>query len=510
MARTKFNPAVAISDLVRYAQETMDLGKYDAIYAKNQLFALFGVTEPADGHDKLPDFQTGILDPLVNYGIKTGLCKEIEKLLFETKVMGLVTPAPGTVIAQFDAIAATDGIEKATDYLHRIGVSSNYLRMPDISKNIMWTAPAPMGDLTITINLSKPEKSREQVEAERNLPASNYPRCMLCVENLGFNGNLRHPARETIRIIPIFLNDEKWFFQLSPYVYFDNHCIAISEEHHPMAITPATFVRLTDFVEQLPHYFMGSNADLPIVGGSILAHEHYQGGKKVLPMFKRPDRKTFASAKYSNVKVSILDWYNSVIKLTSKDKKSLCALADEILLAWREYSDESVGVLAKTTAPHNTITPIACFDKENGYELYLILRNNRTDEAHPHGIYHPTEDMHNVKKEGIGLIEAMGLFILPGRLAKEIEGIVDILSGKTPLNFAEISKEDHPLFKHLHAIAQLANDNGVNLSMDDAEKAVVSYVNTTCVKILECTGVFKNDEIGQNAFVKFLNSVDIK
>ncbi len=498
-----------IANLIEYAKENLNLNYYDAIYAQNSLLALLKQTEPAQADAKLPDFQTGIIDKIVDYAVENGIADPKAKLLFETKVLGLVTPSPSLVMQEFDRRARVNGVEDATNYLNNLSVKNNYIRLPDIQKNIKWTANCPDGDLTITINLSKPEKSNEQVALERSLPQTNYPKCMLCLENLGFEGNYRHPARETIRIIPMFLNDEPWFMQFSPYVYFDNHCIAISQKHQPMAITPLTFRRLMDFTELFPHYFLGSNADLPIVGGSILAHEHYQGGKKVLPMFTRPVRKNFALEEYPSVNVGILDWYNSVIKLSGKVREDIQAVAEKILAAWRKYSDVSVGVIAETDAPHNTITPIAT-KEDDTYSLYLILRNNRTDESHPFGIYHPTEDMHNIKKEGIGLIEAMGTFILPGRLANEITKVVEILSGKTTLNFAELSDESNPLCKHLGMIAQLVNDYGSNNTPEVAEKAVIDYINNTCVKILECTAVFKNTEIGQQAFEKFLNSLEIK
>ena len=501
--------STAVANLIEYAKDKLSLDFFDAVYAQNSLLALLKLTEPGTPDEILPDFQTGIVDVIVNYAIEQGIADPKAPLLFETKVLGCVTPAPSVVIRQFDALAANKGIECATKYLNDISVANNYIRMPDIKKNIKWTAECPNGDLTITINLSKPEKSNEQVALERSLPQTNYPKCMLCLENLGFEGTYRHPARETIRIIPMYLQDELWFMQFSPYVYFDNHCIAISATHQPMSITPLTFRRLMDFTELFPHYFLGSNADLPIVGGSILAHEHYQGGKKVLPMFNRPVRKAFKHPKYKSVNVGILDWYNSVVKLSGENRKEIEKVADDILALWRKYTDESVGVLAETTAPHNTITPIATMEGDT-YNLYLILRNNRTDETHPYGIYHPTEDMHNIKKEGIGLIEAMGTFILPGRLASEITKIVEILSGKNELDFAQLSDANNPLSKHFAMIMQLVNDYGTANSAEKAEEAVVKYVNDTCVKILECTAVFKNTEEGQNAFEKFLNTLGIK
>ncbi len=495
-----------VANLVAYAKLNLDLDKFDAVYAHNRLLAELKLSEPEIADEILPDFQTEIVDPIVDYAVENGLADARAKLLFETKILGLVTPSPSYVINRFNAIKESDGIEEATKYLNKLSVNSNYIRTPDIKKNIKWTAEIPTGDLTITINLSKPEKTPEQIALEKSMPQANYPRCMLCLENLGFEGNFRHPARETIRIIPMQLAGENWFLQYSPYVYFNNHCIGVSETHQPMAITPKTFKRLLDFVSLFPHYFMGSNSDLPIVGGSILAHEHYQGGAKVLPMFSRPVRKAFASKLHCDVNVGILDWYNSVIKLSGKNRTHIEDIADEILAAWRGYTDESVGIYANTYAPHNTITPIATM--ENGsYCLYLILRNNRTDEEHPYGIYHPTEDMHNIKKEGIGLIEAMGTFILPGRLQSEINAMIEVLKGNGSL---EEIDETSPLHKHKEMIKSIQTEIGCAVSENTAREAITNYINKTCVKILECTGVFKNDEKGQNAFEKFLNSLNIE
>lgn len=499
-----------IANLVEYAISEMELDKYDAIFAHNALLDLFKLDTPSTASKKLPEFQTGIIDPIIDYAVENNFCADNERILFETKVMGLVTPATSVVIKNFDAIAANDGIQEATDYLLNIGIKSNYIRNVDIAKNIKWDAKGEFGDLVITINLSKPEKDNKQVALERSLPQTGYPKCVICLENLGFAGTIAKNARQTLRVIPMYLNEEEWFLQFSPYVYFDNHCLAISENHHPMEINDKTFIRLFDFVEMFPHYFIGSNSDLPIVGGSILSHEHYQGGSKVLPMFNRPTRKTFGSQRYENVKISILDWYNSTIKLSSMNRNQLQDVANAILINWRNYTDKNVGIHAKTgNTPHNTITPIASWSDEFGYELYLILRNNRTDEKHPYGIFHPTEDMHNIKKEGIGLIEAMGVFILPGRLNKEMKLIEDILTGKEKINFAAFAKDDHILSKHLGMIAQLTNDHGTELDEETAEKHVKQYINTTCEKILNCTAVFKNDEAGQKAFAKFLATVGI-
>ncbi|HOB63904.1 MAG: UDP-glucose--hexose-1-phosphate uridylyltransferase [Clostridiales bacterium] len=509
MPSKKFSIATAIANLCAYASVHFSADRYDLIYARNQLLSMFGQGEPSEPDKELPDFQTGIIDPIVNYAIENGMCLPEEALLFETKIIGMVMPSPSSVIHRFDTIAANEGIKSATDYLNGLSVKSNYIRMPDISKNIKWTAPGPKGDLTITINLAKPEKDNKQLLLESKLPQTSYPKCKLCVENVGYPGALNYPPRQTLRVIPVYLNDEPWYFQFSPYVYFDNHCIALSEEHRPMAITPATFTRLLDFVDLFPHYFIGSNSDLPIVGGSILAHDHFQGGSKVLPMLTRPAKKVFRSEAFPEVTITIHDWYNSVISLTSHNRKELEKIAAYILHNWRNYSDESIGIFAKTSEQHNTITPIAEYG-EAGYTLHLILRNNRTDETHPHGIFHPTEDMHNIKKEGIGLIEAMGIFILPGRLLDESRGVVEILTGRAPLNFAALSDETNPLSKHLSMIAQLANDYGTNLSDEEADRAVVNYINNTCIKILECTAVFKDTPEGNKAFDVYLKKMNFK
>lgn len=499
-----------ISDLIAYAIREMELDKYEAIFAHNALLDLFKLNTTANPSNKNLELQKDILDPIIEYAINNNLCTENEKIIFETKVMGLVTPPVSAVISNFDAIAANDSVQDATDYLQNLSIKSNYIRLIDIDKNIKWNTKGSFGDLVVTINLSKPEKDNKQVALERSLPQTNYPKCVICLENLGFAGTIAKNARQTLRIIPIHLNNENWFLQFSPYVYFDNHCIAVAEEHYPMKVDNKTFIRLFDFVEMFPHYFMGSNADLPIVGGSILSHEHYQGGSKVLPLFHRPARSCFSSHRYQNVKISIMDWYNSTIKLSSMNRKQLQEIANAILIAWRNYTDNSVDIIAKTKdTPHNTITPIAAWDNEEGYELYLILRNNRTDEKHPFGIFHPTEDMHNIKKEGIGLIEAMGVFILPGRLNSEINMIADILTGQKELNFAQFSKDDHPLSKHLGMVAQLANDLGTDLNHESAIKHIKEYINKTCEEILNCTAVFKNDKKGQKAFTKFLASIGI-
>lgn len=491
-----------IEDLLYYAKEKLDLGQEDAIYARNQLLELFEV-EPATRKGEEKDFQKEVLDKLIEYAFGENMIAPGEEIRFETRIMGFVTPSCGLVARTFEEFRDNLGIKAATDYLYNISIASNYIRLCDVKKNICWTTEGKYGRVGITINLSKPEKDLKQVLAEKNFKGIKYPKCLLCLENLGFPGTLTHPARQTLRVVPIVLNGEKWYLQYSPYVYYDEHCIALSEEHRPMKISPATFARLLDFVEIFPYYFLGSNADLPIVGGSILSHDHYQGGKKVLPMFSRPMRETVFRT--DSVKVGIKDWYNSVVEVRGTDKEEVQKIADHVLEKWIDYSDKSVGIYAYTDDRHNTITPIASKDGDE-YVLDLILRNNRTDEKHPYGIYHPTEDMHNIKKEGIGLIEAMGLFILPGRLKSEIMEMIEILTSGD-LDFAAIN-ENPRLSKHLGMLAQIVAENEDNITRDNAQKLILRKIEEICFKILECTAVFKNTEEGQEAFRKFLYSLN--
>lgn len=490
-----------VEDLIFYAVKYLGLCKEDGVYARNQLLELFK-TVPGDRMGEEHDLKN-LLSVLIDYALANDLIKSGEELRFETKIMGLVTPSPGLVIRRYFDIMKADGSKAATEYLYNLSVSNKYIRMEDISKNIRWYAEGHKGKIGITINLSKPEKDNKQVAAERNSTDEKYPKCLLCLENLGFCGTATHPARQNLRIIPVTLDGEKWHIQFSPYMYYDEHIIAFSDEHRPMAITPSTFRRLLDFVDVYPHYFLGSNADLPIVGGSILSHDHYQGGKKVLPMFTSPLRKEFVTR--SDFTLGIRNWYNSVVTVKGTDRNRVLTACNKILSVWRNYSDESVGVIAATgETMHNTVTPIAT-KWGNVYCVDLILRNNRTDEAHPDGIFHPTADMHNIKKEGIGLIEAMGLFILPGRLKKEIIAMINIL-GKDTIDFAALDS-DPVVGKHIGMLAQIAALYGNNQSPEFAQNCILQYINEICLKILDCTAVFKSDEAGRAAFDRFTGAV---
>ncbi len=489
-----------IEDLLLYAENELGLGVEDKAYSRNQLYELFQVEPEECAPEKRP--LEDITDELVRYGIETGIAEEGTELRFETRILGLVTPSPGEVVMNFEALKEAEGASVATDYLYALSIKNNYIRLNDVRRNICWYADGAKGPIAITINLSKPEKDPKQVLAEKAFKGKKYPKCLLCLENIGFCGTPVHPARQTLRIVPVRLNGEKWHMQYSPYVYYDEHCIVFRDEHLPMRITDLTFVRLLDFVSQYPDYFLGSNADLPIVGGSILAHDHYQGGKKVLPMFATGLRKLYEVK--NGVAVGVRDWYNSVVTVKGKDRNAVALKAATIAAAWINYSDESAGILCATTERHSTVTPVASYDGAE-FVMDLILRNNRTDETHPFGIFHPTEDMHNIKKESIGLIEAMGLFILPGRLKNELYELMKEMRKEKP-DLERIFK-DEKLSKHSSLIVQAMADKGTGLSEEDARNAIIARVNDTCLRILECTAVFKNDEQGAEAFDRFMSTV---
>ncbi len=492
-----------LRQLVDYAKDNLSLRAEDEAFVTNSLLSTFSLGAPSQQSAPYDDFQSDIVDPIVEYAVQNGMAKDEERLLFETKLLGIVTPAPSSVVDKFDTIAANKGVKAATDWLFELSVNNNYIRKVDIQKNIKWEHVGKFGKIGITINLSKPEKDPKQIALAKLMPKTGYPSCLLCPENVGYAGNLNHPARQTLRIIPIKLGGEDWSIQYSPYQYYNEHIIALSNEHRPMLVNSDTLYRLLDFVDTFPHYFIGSNAALPIVGGSILTHDHYQGGSKVLPMFEAGIRKNYVGNKYKNVSISIADWYNSVVRVSGKNKFEVHEVASDILNCWANWTDESVNVICNTGEQHNAVTPIA--RKEGGdYIIDMILRNNRTDEAHPYGIFHPEEKLHNIKKEGIGIIEVMGLFILPGRLKAELEVIKDYICGNKNIDFKELNDTENPMYKHAQTIIQLVNDHGDNRDRAYADRVVTDYVNNACEQILECTAVFKNDEEGQTAFEKFI------
>ena len=441
-----------------------------------------------------------ILSGILNYAVEKGLCADdiTSRDLFDTKIMGILTPMPREVIAIFNELYKQDPV-KATDWYYQFSCDTDYIRRYRIAKDMRWKFQSPYGEMDITINLSKPEKDPKAIAAAKLAPQSGYPKCQLCPENEGYAGRMNHPARQNHRIIPIEVAGADWCLQYSPYVYYNEHCIVFNKQHIPMKIDRSAFAKLLSFVEKFPHYFVGSNADLPIVGGSILSHEHFQGGHYTFAMETAPIEKEITFAGFEDVKAGIVAWPMSVIRLTAENSDRLVELADKILTAWRGYSDENAEILAFTgDEPHNTITPIARRRGED-YELDLVLRNNRTTAEHPLGLFHPHADKHNIKKENIGLIEVMGLAVLPSRLKKELTDLADaILAGK------DIAA-DEILGKHADWIAEIKSR--VDFTPENTMDILLQETGRVFSKVLEDAGVYKCTPEGRAAFLRFIESV---
>lgn len=500
-----------INRLIKYSLKNSLITEDDVMFVRNELMALLQLKDWEDVNEdnyQVPEYPQEILDKICDYAIEQKIIEDgtTDRDIFDTEVMGKFTPFPREVINTFKTLSNTN-IKSATDYFYNFSKKTNYIRTERIEKNLYWKSPTEYGDLEITINLSKPEKDPKEIERQKNMPQVNYPKCLLCYENVGFAGTLTHPARQNHRVIPLTLENERWYFQYSPYVYYNEHAIIFCSEHREMKINRDTFSRTLDFVNQFPHYFIGSNADLPIVGGSILSHDHYQGGNHEFPMAKSEIEKEVSFDAYPNIKAGIVKWPMTVLRLKSLDRNELIELSDKILKAWREYSDEEVGVFAYTNStPHNTITPIARRRGEY-FEIDLVLRNNRTDEANPLGIFHPHSEHHNIKKENIGLIEVMGLAVLPGRLKFEMRKIAEFLKDK---DFEKKISEDKDCQKHLSWLKAFINKypNIENLSADEILENILNVeIGLTFSRVLEDAGVFKRDEKGKNAFLKFINHI---
>ena len=442
-----------------------------------------------------------ILSALLKDAVERGICDDNQTAydLFDTKLMGVFTPFPSTVRKTFAQLCKEDS-KKATDWYYNLSKATNYIRTERVARDKKWTYDCDYGTLDITINLSKPEKDPRAIAAEKNAPQSNYPKCQLCAENEGYAGRMNHPARQNHRIIPVTINNSDWFFQYSPYVYYNEHCIVFNSQHIPMKIEKATFGKLLDFVKAFPHYFVGSNADLPIVGGSILSHDHFQGGNYEFAMAKADIEREISFAGFEDVQAGIVKWPMSVIRLSCKDTDRLIELADKILVKWRGYTDEDAFVYAYTDGvPHNTITPIAR-KKGEFYQLDLVLRNNITTEERPLGVYHPNPSLHHIKKENIGLIEVMGLAVLPGRLSRELESLKDaILCG------ADI-RADEVLEKHADWVDQLKAQ--YTFTAENTEEILKTETGKVFMQVLEDAGVYKCTQEGRNAFLKFVREVN--
>lgn len=500
-----------IRELVQYGLLTGLVAKEDEIYTTNKLLELFGEEEypfefgeetertEEEAVKRLPELLTEMMDYAVNKGImqEDGV---VYRDLFDTKIMSCLVGRPGEIIRKFWA-EYEKSPEAATEFFYKFSQDTDYIRRYRVCKDEKWIAPTKYGDLDITINLSKPEKDPKAIAAAKLAKQSGYPKCLLCVENEGYAGRINHPARQNHRIIPITINDSKWGLQYSPYVYYNEHCIVFNSQHIPMKIEHNTFVKLFDFVKQFPHYMLGSNADLPIVGGSILSHDHFQGGHYEFPMAKAEVERTFVVKGFEDVKAGVVNWPMSVIRIWGKDTDRLIALADVILDSWRGYSDEASFVFAETDGEkHNTITPIARKRGED-YELDLVLRNNITTEEHPLGVFHPHANLHHIKKENIGLIEVMGLAVLPARLKKEMADLEEaILTG------ADI-REDEILEKHADWVEEfLPKYQDVNA--ENIHSIIQKEIGLVFMQVLEDAGVYKRTEEGQAGFDRFIESLN--
>ena len=503
--------STAIQQLVNYGLDTGLILPDDEIYIRNQLLMtmqLDDFTAP-EGEVCYTDLES-ILKTLVDDAVARGVCEDnsTARDLFDTKLMGVLTPRPSIVRANFEERYESEGPQAATDWFYKFSQDTDYIRRYRIKRDLKWVTKTEYGDLDITINLSKPEKDPKAIAAAKLAPQSAYPKCQLCAENEGYAGRMNHPARENHRIIPLTINDSAWNLQYSPYVYYNEHCIVFNNEHTPMKIERATFRKLLDFVGLFPHYFVGSNADLPIVGGSILSHSHFQGGRYVFPMQKADVAVPMADIRYPGVKAGILNWPVSAVRLVGRSSQQMQIVANNILTAWRTYTDESVGILAETDGtPHNTVTPILHYDETDGFILDLALRNNRTSAEFPDGIFHPHKEYHNIKKENIGLIEVMGLAILPARLKDQGAQIAEILTGQRPNTSRE---PGDTLAVHADWIDELIVKYGTHMKPEAANKAVKAEIGTVFSHVLENAGVFKQDAAGQEAFVRFMQSVGFK
>lgn len=490
-----------IKRLVQYGIDAGLTPKCERIYTTNLLLELFHEDDyeevEVNGEKELEEILEELLDEACSRGIIEN--SVVYRDLFDTKMMNCLMPRPAQVQETFWK-KYEESPEAATDYYYKLSQDSDYIRRYRVKKDWKWTVDSPYGEIDITINLSKPEKDPKAIAAAKNAKASSYPKCLLCVENEGYAGRVNHPARENHRIMPITVNDSAWGFQYSPYVYYNEHCIVFNGKHTPMKIEKETFMKLFDFVKLFPHYFLGSNADLPIVGGSILSHDHFQGGHYTFAMAKAPIEKHFEVKGFEDVESGIVKWPLSVIRLRSKDEKRLIELGTHILDAWRGYTDEEAFVFAETDGePHNTITPIARKVGEI-YELDLTLRNNITTEEHPLGLYHPHAEYHNIKKENIGLIEVMGLAVLPSRLKQELETLAEyIVEGKDISENEMIEKHTKWVEKFLPKYDTITKE-----SVMDILKEEVGIVFT---KVLEDAGVYKCTEEGRTAFARFLNTL---
>lgn len=495
-----------IRKLVSYGVKTGLVPEEDVIFTTNRLLELFGLDELEDSDEEFSMEESElekVLGSMCDYAYEKGLMAEntvTYRDLFDTKIMSMLMPRPSEVIGKFRKLYEQESPEAATDYYYKLSRDSDYIRRYRVCKDMKWVVSTKYGDLDITINLSKPEKDPKAIAAARNAKQFGYPKCLLCRENEGYAGRVNHPARQNHRIIPVTINGSRWGFQYSPYVYYNEHCIVFNSQHVPMKIEHATFCKLFDFVKQFPHYFVGSNADLPIVGGSILSHDHFQGGHYEFAMAKAPVERTFTVKGFEDVAAGIVNWPMSVIRLNGRETDRIIALADVILEKWRGYTDEAAFIYAYTdNEPHNTITPIARKRGDN-FELDLVLRNNITTEEHPLGVYHPHAKLHHIKKENIGLIEVMGLAVLPARLKGEMADLKEaILAGKDLRSSEELAKHADWVEEFLPKYEKIDASN--------IDGIIEKEIGLVFMEVLEDSGVYKRTEEGMKAFDRFIGSL---
>ena len=490
----------AIKALVSYALKENLIEKADEIYITNRLLESLNLDDFEDVELKKEYTLEEILKSILEYAVKNGLCEDsiVSKDLFDTKIMGILIKRPSEIQKEFWE-RYKNSPEEATDYYYNLSRKSDYIREYRVKNDLKWKVDTEYGEIDITVNLSKPEKSPEDIAKAKLMPQNAYPKCQLCRENEGYAGRINHPARQNHRIIPITINNSGWCMQYSPYVYYNEHCIVFNGEHTPMKIDESAFRKIFDFIKQFPHYFVGSNADLPIVGGSILTHEHFQGGRYEFAMEKAQIETPFTFKGYEDIEAGIVKWPMSVIRLRGTDTDKICELGGKILAKWRAYTDEEAYIFAETDGvPHNTITPIGRF-KNGAFELDLVLRNNITTEECPDGLYHPHPEYHHIKRENIGLIEVMGLAVLPARLSREMAVLRDaMVNGDDILANEQIAKH--------YDWAKMIEDK-YEITAENCMDILKKEIGIVFTAILEQSGVYKRNEIGKKQFIKFMESV---
>lgn len=486
-----------IDRLVQYALDKCLIEKEDIIFARNRIMDVLKIDTYKKDYDLELVYENveEILDKILEWAVSNGNIENTvtERELLDSNIMGSFIKRPSEITKEFYALY-NENPKKATDAYYKFSGDTNYIRKERVKKDLKWVTETDFGPLDITINMSKPEKDPVEIEKALKMPQGDYPKCLLCRECEGYAGRLNYPSRSNHRIVPMNLNGSEWFMQYSPYVYFNEHSIILKGEHSPMSINKDTFVEILEFIDKFKHYFIGSNADLPIVGGSILTHDHYQSGRNVFTLDNAKDLKSYKIKSFENIEVTKIKWPLSVIRTKSENREELAEFADKVLKLWREYSDESVEVLAHTTEPHNTITPISRF-RNGKFELDLVLRNNRRTKEHPFGLFHPHQELHHIKKENIGLIEVMGLAVLPARLNNEMILMREYLVSND-------EKHGEKLASHIEWLKEIKARREVNF--ENAEDVVKEEIGKVFLNVLEHCGVFKLDEKGSNAFDKFM------